>query len=639
MTSKEASKSLPSLETAAEGVPMRAVSRGGRAISNSAFPSPSLSQQKTWQPWNGIAFQPSRGSTARLSTAAVVAIEQDLLLHSTAEDNYAMASTLGSRVNVDEGGRSVDGATETPAASTVIPQSDLPDPAPEDPRYDKLPESGSPWKMSEELFRAAKEADPLSPGSYWSYMLYRGPAEGKKEGNKVTVHYCQKKHTAERVMQSYFMNEKVIGFDIEWLQNAHKNLGPKNHVSLIQIASEERIALFHVALFLETKGEDLVPPSLKKVMEDPEVTKVGVAIKGDCTRMKNNLGVQSRGLFELSHLFKLIKYSESKDFKLINKKLVSLATQVQEHLHLPMYKGGEVRSSDWNKTISFEQIRYAASDSYAGVQLFDTMEMKRKALDPSPPRPYHAELNKPIRIAEGVEIPTDDPAEEGDIEDGETPTPVKQRKLRKKATPYPPVSTLDADLENALLATGRYGATTEPSKQPRAYKSKIPPVSVSMKMESGEPKPKINNHSQRTSDNWEGADTEITTSLNITTSSDPNWSTIDNPLTQAAESHALSHLTSSPSSDIPPISYLRTFYLWHYNPDLSLEQVATLLRKPPLSITVITRHILEVASSGGIEDVVELDLSRIKLVLQRWKELGFRGVMWRRLEMECAAKS
>ena len=54
----------------------------------------------------------------------------------------------------------------------------------------------------------------------------------------------------------------------------------------------------------------------------------------------------------------------------------------------------------------------AASDSYAGFQLFHQMEHKRKQLVPVPPRPYHAELNLPIRLTSGESIETDDEPED-----------------------------------------------------------------------------------------------------------------------------------------------------------------------------------------------------------------------------------
>lgn len=220
--------------------------------------------------------------------------------------------------------------------------------------YDKLAPSTSSFKIPEDIFKKAKLAPPDSEESFWSHTLYRGP-EIDGIVQKVKVHYCKSQHTSERVLEKYFKDKKVLGFDIEWAPNAYRAQGPKKNVSLIQIASEDRIGLFHIALFPKDGVKNLVADSLKRIMEDPEITKVGVAIRADCTRLRKFLDIHARGVFELSHLYKLVKFSESRDFTQINKRLVSLATQVKEHLHLPMFKG-EVRSSDWSKPLQLDQI-------------------------------------------------------------------------------------------------------------------------------------------------------------------------------------------------------------------------------------------------------------------------------------------
>lgn len=208
------------------------------------------------------------------------------------------------------------------------------------------------FKVSLKAFREAQNAQEGSAESFWSYTIYRGRSEDGSE-QKVKVHYCKSKHTMERVCQ-YFLDEKVIGFDLEWSPDANRNSGPKMNISLIQIASESRIALFHVALF--PTNDDFVAPTFRKIMEDPDVRKVGVAIKADCTRMRNHLAVDTKGIFELSHLYKLVKYSKNGRVDLINKKLVPLAILVKEHLGLPMFKGQDVRSSDWSQSLNMAQL-------------------------------------------------------------------------------------------------------------------------------------------------------------------------------------------------------------------------------------------------------------------------------------------
>jgi hypothetical protein len=209
------------------------------------------------------------------------------------------------------------------------------------------------YKMVDGLFYAAKRAEPGSAGSFWSHRQYRRTAEDGSSQN-VKVHYCCSKHKMEQVCRQYFMDEKVLGFDLEWVADSTKRDGLKKNVSLIQLASPSRIALFHVALFHDS--EDMVGPSFRSLMEDPEVTKVGVAIKGDTTRLRNYLDIHSRGLMELSNLYKLVTHSRTRQYHNINRRLVTLATQVEQYLHLPLFKGQNVRSSDWSRRLDIDQV-------------------------------------------------------------------------------------------------------------------------------------------------------------------------------------------------------------------------------------------------------------------------------------------
>lgn len=195
-----------------------------------------------------------------------------------------------------------------------------------------------------------KNASPEQTKIHWQYSLYKGPC-----GENIIVDYCKDKETTNRIAQK-FLDQEVIGFDIEWKAQASVSQGVRKNVALIQLASEERIALFHIALYPNGDTlEELVAPSLKQVMESSNITKAGVSIKADCTRLRRFMGIDSHGLFELSHLYKLVKYS-TENTKKINKMLVSLAHQVEEHFELPLWKG-EVRDSDWTKELSDEQLR------------------------------------------------------------------------------------------------------------------------------------------------------------------------------------------------------------------------------------------------------------------------------------------
>ncbi|KAM0196685.1 hypothetical protein ACHAPA_001445 [Fusarium lateritium] len=318
--------------------------------------------------------------------------QQDQLVTSVTE-----TISEGTQVALDTDGNLVDASKqETTPVETVVP-----------------PLTSLDYTVDTELWEAARKRKAGSVDSFWSYKMYRQILENGEQ-QKVKVHYCTSKHTMEHVCQTYFADEKVIGFDLEWLIGQKGAVNPRRNVSLIQIASPSRIGLFHVALFAK---DDFVAPTFKRIMEDESVTKVGVAIKGDCTRLKNNLGIESKGIIELSHIYKLVKFTKSGELNRINKVMVSLAAQTQEMLGLPLFKGDDVRSSNWMLRLSPDQVSYSASDAYVGLQLYYVLEQEREKLQPTPPRPHFVEKNLPIQFLTADDVDdSDETSESGESE-------------------------------------------------------------------------------------------------------------------------------------------------------------------------------------------------------------------------------
>lgn len=177
---------------------------------------------------------------------------------------------------------------------------------------------------------------------------------------------------------------------MEWPWNDWKRSDLQNKVGLIQIASENKIGLFHIGLHPGKTTEDIIAPTLRQLLEDPAVGKVGVNIlKADFARLRRFFGLNPRGAIESSHLHRLVKFGARKP-ELVSVKLVSLAHQVEDQLGLPLYKG-DVRTSNWSKPLSKDQTNYAAADAYAGFMLYHCMNAKRLAMNPSPPLPIYAE--------------------------------------------------------------------------------------------------------------------------------------------------------------------------------------------------------------------------------------------------------
>ncbi|CAM1508258.1 Fc.00g051060.m01.CDS01 [Cosmosporella sp. VM-42] len=322
----------------------------------------------------------------------------------------------------------VEGVKEVVAQSaeeTVSPEAK---PAQQPVKEILPPVTSLDFNIPSDLFQAALKSTPGSMPSYWSYSMYRHP---QPDGNdqKVKVHYCTSKHTMDYVCKKYFLNEPVLGFDMEWQPYANRSDGPRQNVSLIQIASPSRIGLFHISMFLKN---DFVAPTFRQIMEDEGVSKVGVHIQGDCTRLKKYLGVETKGIFELSHLYKLVKYSNEGNLKLVNRVAVQLSVLAQDYLRLPLYKGQSVRSSNWMLPLNERQISYSASDAYAGIQLYHVLEEARLKLDPCPPRPHFAEKRLPIRVAI-IEETSDTKTSE--TKPTETETKKKITKITETKTP------------------------------------------------------------------------------------------------------------------------------------------------------------------------------------------------------------
>lgn len=321
-------------------------------------------KHQLWHPTRGISFSPVAQSPilaphdARASNEAAAQQNHDRVVGSAqdgleASPLYPSLEGLSLSTAKDDAPISDRALSRTVNRNAAIVPADKQATSSESKIPDEPPVAALSFRMMDNLFHAAKKAPAGSASSFWSYSQYRATAEDGTE-QAVKVHYCQSTHTMEKVCRQYFMGEPILGFDLEWIADSTKRQGLKKNVSLIQLASPSRIGLFHVALFADKA--DMVGPSFRAIMENAGVTKCGVAIKGDATRVRNFLGIDSKGLLELSHLYKLVTYSAKGQYTEINKKLVPLATQVEQFLHLPLFKGHDVRSGDWTKRLSMDQV-------------------------------------------------------------------------------------------------------------------------------------------------------------------------------------------------------------------------------------------------------------------------------------------
>lgn len=257
------------------------------------------------------------------------------------------------------------------------------------------PSEEAPWPRD---FRLAPPT--TARAKFWSHELYRGP-----HNQPVRILYSRTKMQSEEIAQE-FLGERVLGFDMEWpWQNPEQREIPlQQRIGLIQIASEDKIGLFHIGLHTGQTAKDVLAPTLRQIIESDNVSKTGVAIlNADFARLRRWFGLKPRGALELSHFHNLVTYGKVQPTR-VTTKMKALRKLVEEHLGLPLYKG-KVRTSNWSRPLNQAQILYAAADAYAGVMLYHCMNAKRLAIDPPPPLPLHAELYLPMRPGMGSIMP------------------------------------------------------------------------------------------------------------------------------------------------------------------------------------------------------------------------------------------
>lgn len=329
----------------------------------------SRSPSQLWKPGTSIRFSPKRPAkklypdlgNSKTSEASICISTQDT---ARAPQSKAATEAQAASANLEE---------PSPSASVINDVSTWRKPVttPAGLKFKpsnwsflapgQAPENGLEFELSKARFVAAKKAVVNTDNSYWSHLLYeRANADGSV--HNVKVHYCTSKHTMENVCERYFQNEPVLGFDMEWMAYANRNSGPRQNVSLIQIASPSRIALFHTALFSK---DDFVSSTFKKLMEDSNVIKAGVNILADATRLRKVLGVEMAGVLEVSHLYNLVRCCRTRQPGAIPKSAVTMGRQVEECLGLPLYKEDSIRAGNWMSPLDSRQLQCRLNSSPA----------------------------------------------------------------------------------------------------------------------------------------------------------------------------------------------------------------------------------------------------------------------------------
>jgi len=148
--------------------------------------------------------------------------------------------------------------------------------------------------------------------------------------------------------------ETVLGFDTETKPSFKK--GKNNKVALLQLSTEDYAVLFRI-------NKIGFPEPLARLMANPNIIKVGAAIRDDIKGLQGITLFKPQGFVELQDLAKKL---EIEQIGLKNLAAIVLNIKISKRQQL----------SNWeNEELGLSQLKYAATDAWVGYKVF--MEIRK----------------------------------------------------------------------------------------------------------------------------------------------------------------------------------------------------------------------------------------------------------------------
>ena len=146
---------------------------------------------------------------------------------------------------------------------------------------------------------------------------------------------------------------RCLGFDTETRPSFRK--GSNNRIALLQLATDNDAFLFRI-------NKTKLPDALVRILTDPDLIKIGVAIRDDIKGLQKYSDFVPAGFVELQNYVT--------DFGIESNGLRKLAGIV---LNFRISKSNQV--SNWeNKKLSKGQIQYAATDAWVSYKVYSVLE-------------------------------------------------------------------------------------------------------------------------------------------------------------------------------------------------------------------------------------------------------------------------
>ncbi|XP_064860483.1 exonuclease 3'-5' domain-containing protein 2-like isoform X3 [Oncorhynchus nerka] len=165
----------------------------------------------------------------------------------------------------------------------------------------------------------------------------------------------------------------VLGLDCEWVSVN----GKSSAVSLLQMTSYSGLCVVVRLQLLRGSQQDF-PLSLKEVLRDPHVLKVGVGCYEDGKRLTRDYGLSLGSTVDL-------RYLALRQRKVVLNNGLSLKSLAADLLNVSLDKSMTLRCSNWEADqLTPEQITYAARDAQVSIALFIHLLGLNSDTTPSP---------------------------------------------------------------------------------------------------------------------------------------------------------------------------------------------------------------------------------------------------------------
>jgi len=181
----------------------------------------------------------------------------------------------------------------------------------------------------------------------------------------VQVVYTRNAVEAERWLRKHIVDcsTKAVGFDTEQKPQfvSKKHGGTENETAVLQLGVETSCLVLHIYHMSE------MPKSLKLILRDENILKIGSGIDKDASKFTRESGLICKGLVDTQPMATSLGLQK-----------IGLKALAERFLGMKLDKG--VALTNWeNFPLHLRQIEYAALDAWVGLKVYQ--EMKRQEED------------------------------------------------------------------------------------------------------------------------------------------------------------------------------------------------------------------------------------------------------------------